>query len=366
MISDKLKAILFFSAIYISFACFVVKDSDSEKFITSDRVSSDSFIFSGEKHFKNMRMLTNGGENAECYWSFDDSKFIFQSTRDGRECDQIYIMNTDGSDVHLVSTGKGRTTCSYFFPDGKSILYASTHLGGDMCPEKPDFSKGYVWALYNDYDIFKSDADGKNLVQLTNIKGYDAEATISPKGDKIIFTSTRDGDIELYSMNLDGSDVKRLTNIPGYDGGAYFSYDGSMIVFRASRPESENELKDFKDNLAQGIVRPSKLEIFVMNADGSKMKQVTNNGKANFGPYFFPDGKRIVFCSNMDDPKGRNFDLYVINIDGTGLERITFNETFDGFPMFSLSDGGKRLVFCSNRFNAKQGETNVFVCDWIE
>jgi Tol biopolymer transport system component len=311
-------------------------------------------------------MLTNGGENAEAYFSFDGSKIIFQSTRPPYECDQIFTMNLDGSDVKLISTGKGRTTCSYFYPDGKSILYASTHPGGDECPPKPDFSKGYVWALYDTYDIFRANPDGSGLTRLTNEKGYDAEATISPKGDKIVFTSTRDGDIELYSMNLDGTDVKRLTNIPGYDGGAYYSYDGSLIVFRASRPQTEEELKDFYNNLAVGLVRPSKLEIYVMNADGSEIRQVTNNGKANFGPYFFPDGKRIIFASNMDDPKGRNFDLYMINIDGSGLERVTYNDTFDGFPMFSLHDGGKKLVFCSNRFNAKQGETNVFICDWIE
>jgi len=326
----------------------------------------DTLIITGEKHFKNMRMLTNGGENAEAYFSFDGSRIIFQSTRDGYDCDRIFTMNTDGSNVKLVSTGTGRTTCSYFYPDGKHILYASTHLGGESCPNKPDMSQGYVWALFDTYDIFKAGDDGSNPVKLTDIKGYDAEATISPMGDKIIFTSTRDGDIELYSMNLDGSDVKRLTSQPGYDGGAYYSYDGTMIVFRASRPETEQELKDFRDLLATGLVRPSKLEIYVMNADGSNIRQVTNNGKANFGPYFFPDGKRIVFCSNMDDQKGRNFDLYMINIDGTGLERITYNDTFDGFPMFSLLDGGKRFVFCSNRFNAKQGETNVFICDWVE
>lgn len=327
---------------------------------------SDSLIYPQEKHFKNMQMLTNGGENAEAYFSFDGSKIIFQTTRPPYECDQIFIMNTDGSNQHLVSTGKGRTTCSYFFPDGNHILYASTHMGGDNCPQKPDFSKGYVWALYKDYDIYKANVDGSSLTKLTDVDGYDAEATISPKGDKIIFTSTRDNDIELYSMNLDGSDVKRLTNAPGYDGGAYYSYDGTKIVFRASRPANDQELKDFRDNLAEHLVRPSKLEIFVMNADGTGMQQVTNNGKANFGPYFFPDDKCIIFCSNMDDPQGRNFDLYKINIDGSGLERITYNDTFDGFPMFSISDGGKKFVFCSNRFNAKQGETNVFICDWVE
>lgn len=328
-------------------------------------ITSDTLIYPQEKHFKNMKMLTNGGENAEAYFSFDGTKIIFQSTGE-YECDQIFTMNTDGSGKQLVSTGTGRTTCSYFYPDGKHILYASTHLGNHQCPQKPDFSKGYVWALYADYEIFKADIDGKNLTQLTSITGYDAEATISPKGDKIVFTSVRNGDIDLYSMNLDGSDVKQLTNIAGYDGGAYYSYDGSMIVFRASRFDNPGELKEYQGLLEQGLIRPSKLEIYVMNADGTGIRQVTSNGKANFGPYFFPDGKRIIFCSNMDDPKGRNFDLYAINVDGTGLERITYNDTFDGFPMFSLNDGGKKFVFCSNRFNAKEGETNVFVCDWIE
>lgn len=335
--------------------------------VTPEDIShkEDTFMVAGEKHLKNIRMLTNGGENAEAYFSFDGSKIIFQATGEF-ECDQIFTMNLDGSDKKLVSTGKGRTTCSYFYPDGKHILYASTHLGGDMCPQKPDYSKGYVWALYNDYDIFTAGTDGSNPTQLTTTKGYDAEATISPKGDRIIFTSTRNGDIDLYSMNLDGSDVKQLTDIPGYDGGAYYSYDGTMIVFRASRFDNPGELKEYQGLLEQGLIRPSKLEIYVMNADGTNIRQVTSNGKANFGPYFFPDGKRIIFCSNQDDQKGRNFDLYAINVDGTGQERITYGDTFDGFPMFSLHDGGKKFVFCSNRFNAKEGETNVFICDWVE
>lgn len=328
--------------------------------------NSDTLIYPQEKHFKNMKMLTNGGENAEAYFSFDGAKIIFQSTRPPYDCDQIFTMNTDGSDLQLVSTGKGRTTCSYYYPDGKHILFASTHLGSEVCPHKPDFSKGYVWALYNDYDIFKADADGSNLVKLTDVKGYDAEATISPKGDKIVFTSTRNGDIDLYSMNSDGSDVKQLTDIAGYDGGAYYSYDGKMIVFRASRFDDPEKLKEYQDLLADGLVRPSRLEIYVMDADGSNKRQVTNNGAANFGPYFFPDGRKIIYCSNQDDPKGRNFDLFAINIDGTGNEKVTYNSTFDGFPMFSLNDGGKKFVFCSNRFNAKEGETNVFICDWVE
>lgn len=334
---------------------------------TSSGVSSgDTLIKPGEKHFKNLKMLTNGGENAEAYFSFDGSKIIFQSTRPPYDCDQIFTMDIDGSNVKLVSTGTGRTTCSYFYPDGKHILYSSTHLGSDVCPHKPDMSKGYTWALYSDYKIFKADVDGSNPVKLTDARGYDAEATISPMGDKIVFTSTRNGDIDLYSMNLDGSDVKQLTDIPGYDGGAYYSYDGKMIVFRASRFDDPVKLKEYQDLLAEGLIRPSKLEIYVMNADGSNIRQVTNNGAANFGPYFFPDGKRIIYCSNQDDPKGRIFELYIINIDGTGNERVTYNDTFDGFPMFSLHDGGKKFLFCSNRFNAKHGETNVFICDWVE
>lgn len=333
---------------------------------SGNSLTGDTLIVEGEKHFKNMRMLTNGGENAEAYFSFDGTKIIFQSTREPFECDQIFTMNIDGSNQTLVSTGKGRTTCSYFYPDGKNILFASTHQASDVCPQKPDFSKGYTWALYADYDIYKAGVDGSNPVKLTDVKGYDAEATISPKGDKIIFTSTRNGDIDLYSMNLDGSDVKQLTDIAGYDGGAYYSYDGSMIVFRASRFDDPAKLKEYQDLLAEGLIRPGMLEIYVMNADGTNIRQVTSNGAANFGPYFFPDGKRIIYCSNQGDPKGRNFDLYMINIDGTGNERVTYGDTFDGFPMFSLHDGGKKFVFCSNRFNAKQGETNVFICDWVE
>lgn len=352
------------SLFFIILSLIILSFNDSNAFL-GNYSGSDTLIYPQEKHFKNMQMLTNGGENAEAYFSFDGSKIIFQSTGE-YECDQIFIMNTDGSGKHLVSTGKGRTTCSYFYPDGKSILYASTHLGGDMCPQKPDHSKGYVWALYSDYEIFHANADGSHPVKLTDVKGYDAEATISPKGDKIVFTSTRNGDIDLYSMDLDGSNVKQLTNIAGYDGGAYYSYDGTMIVFRASRFDDPAKLKEYQDLLAEGLIRPGQLEIYVMNADGSNIRQVTNNGAANFGPYFFPDGKRIIYCSNQGDPKGRNFDLYMINVDGTGNERITYNDTFDGFPMFSLHDGGKKFVFCSNRFNAKQGETNVFICDWVE
>jgi len=356
--------ILYFFICLISILLFSFKSNEITRTNSQDQ---DTLIYPGEKHFKNLRMLTSeGNDNAEAYFSNDGTKIIFQSTRGPYECDQIYMMNIDGSNVHMVNSGKGRTTCAYFFPDDEHILYASTHLGGDFCPPKPDHSMGYVWPIFDTYDIFVGNIDGANLKNLTNIKGYDAEATVSPIGDRIIFTSTRNGDIDIYSMKLDGSDVKQLTDIAGYDGGANYSYDGKMIVWRAMRPKEGDEMNDYKDLLSKNLVKPSALEIYVMNADGSNKIQVTSNGKANFGPYFLPDNKRIVFCSNMDDPERRNFDLYIINVDGSGLERITYYEQFDGFPMFSLNDGGKKFIFCSNRFGLKPHQSNVFLCDWVE
>ena len=334
--------------------------------ILAEQISAqnDEYKFPGEKHLSNIKMLTDGGENAEAYLSFDEKKLIFQSTHGNLKCDQIFIMNIDGSYKKMVSTGKGRTTCSYFLPGDKKIIYASTQLAGDDCPAPPDRAKGYVWELYKSYDIFSADADGTNLQRLTSADGYDAEATVSPKGDKIVFTSTRDGDPEIYTMNLDGSDQTRLTFQKGYDGGPYFSLDGTKIVFRASRPKTAEELADYEDLAENAMFRPTTLEIYIMNADGTDIQQVTNFGKASFAPFFHPDGKRIIFSSNINSKTGRDFDLYIINTDGTGLEQITFNETFDGFPMFTRD--GKHLVFCSNRFDKKEGETNVFIADWVE
>jgi Tol biopolymer transport system component len=324
----------------------------------------DSLLLPAEKHLRNIRQLSFGGENAEAYFSSDGKQLTFQSTRDGRECDQIYSMNTDGSNVKMISTGEGRTTCSYFFPGSKRVLYSSTHLADKQCPPKPDFSRGYVWAVYPGFDIFTAKPDGSDLEQLTSEPGYDAEATISLDGKKIVFTSMRDGDLDIYTMDADGKNVRRLTDQLGYDGGPFWSADGKQIVYRAHHPKTDEEKADYTNLLKRNLIRPSVLEIWVMNADGSNKRQITSNGKANFGPYFFPDGKRIIFSSNIDDPGGRNFDLYLINIDGTGLERITYNETFDGFPMFSPD--GKKLVFASNRNAKKQGETNVFIADWVE
>ena len=329
-----------------------------------DRIDRDFLRFSGEVHFSKINQLTFGGENAEAYFSFDETKLVFQSTRDSFLCDQIYMMNLDGSDVRLLSTGRGRTTCGYFYPQGTRFLYSSTHLVDSDCPPLPDRSRGYVWALYKSFDIFVADLSGNILRQLTSAKGYDAEATISPRGDKIVFTSLRDGDLELYTMNLDGSNIQRLTNMNGYDGGAFYSFDGRKIVYRAFHPQNDDEARNYEQLLEEGLIRPMRLEIFVMDADGRNIVQVTNNGAANFAPFFHPEGKRIIFSSNMNDPVGRNFDLFIINVDGTELKQVTFNETFDGFPMFSRD--GNKLVFASNRNAKKRGETNIFIAEWVD
>ena len=312
--------------------------------------SGDTLHFKGETHFKNIQQLTFGGDNAEAYFSPDGKSIVFQKTspKEGIPCDQIYSgkLPKKGKkfEYKLVSTGKGRTTCAYFMPDNKHILYASTHLADSACPPVPDRSviKKYVWPLYDGFDIFIADLNGKITKQLTNNPGYDAEATVSPKGDKIIFTSTRNGDIDLYLMDMDGSNVKQITFDLGYDGGAWFSPDGSKIVWRASRPTSDEDVKEYKDLLAKGLVAPTKMEVFVANADGSDVKQITNLGNANWAPNFDHTGKRIIFASNHEYKRGFPFNLYMINIDGTGLTKLSRDGGFDAFPLFSTN--GNKLI----------------------
>ena len=329
----------------------------------SDPPAASAGTEAEEVHLTNLRQLTFGGENAEAYYAFDGSRLIFQTKREGVPCDQIYTMDLDGTNVQMVSTGDGRTTCGYFFPGGESILYASTHLGGAECPPEPGFEMGYVWPVYDSYDIFTANQDGSGLTRITDTDGYDAEATIGPDG-RVVFTSVRDGDMEIYSMSGDGSDVRRLTNRMGPDGGPFFSPDGSKIVFRGRELAPGPELEDYRSLLEQGLYRPTTLEIFVMDADGSNLRQVTDLGAANFAPFWHPEGERIIFSSNWHNPEGRNFDLFIVNEDGTGLERITFGDTFDGFPMFSPD--GSQLVFASNRGGRAEGDTNVFIADWVE
>jgi TolB protein len=316
-----------------------------------------------EKHLRNLKQLTFGGQNAEAYFSYDGAKIIFQSTRPPFQCDQIFTMNLDGSDVKLLNSGKGRTTCGYFFPDGKRIIYASTHLAGNACPPAPDRSQGYVWPIYPAYEIFSANIDGSGLTRLTKNRGYDAEGTISSNGKKIVFTSMRSGDLDIYTMTADGSGMRRLTSEKGYDGGPFFSWDGKTIVYRAYHPKSKEDVKEYESLLRQNLIKPMRAEIFIMSADGSNKRQLTNNGAANWAPFLHPNNRQIIFSSNLDDPERRSFSLYMINADGTGLERVTHGARFDSFPM--ISRDGNKLVFASTRNAKEPREFNIFIADWV-
>ena len=317
--------------------------------------------FAGESRLANVRQITFGGENAEAYFSYDGSELIFQSTRGALQCDAIFRMRADGSEVRQLSSGRGVTTCAFIAPDNRSIIYASTHAAHESCPPKPDYSRGYVWPLYPEYEIYRAGPEGENPVALTDSPGYDAEAVYSPKGDRIVFTSVRTGDLELFLMKPDGSGVEQLTDAPGYDGGAFFSLDGEWLVWRASRP-SGAALQDYRALLAEGLIRPAQLDLYIMNLKERKPIRLTDNGAANFGPYWHPDGRHIIFSSNLHNPEGRNFDLFLIDVETRAIERITHYDGFDGFPMFSHD--GKTLVFASNRFGKRKGETNVFIAEW--
>ena len=317
----------------------------------------------GEIHFRNVRQLTNGGENAEAYFSHDGKRLIFQSTRDGRTCDQQYVMNTDGSHVVRASNGVGKTTCGYFMNGDRRILFASSAALEKDCPPRPDPSKGYVWRL-DPFDIYTARPDGSRLRRLTRFGVYTAEGVLSPNGKKLVFTSLKGGDLDIYVMNVDGSGLKQLTHQLGYDGGPWWSPDGKRIVYRAYHPESAAEVATYKDLLAERLVRPNKMDLWIMNADGSDQRQITHLGAASFGPSWTADGRKIIFSSNHHtDPKLGNFDLFLINPDGSGLEQVTTAPTFDGFPMFSPN--GKKLVWASNRHDLNPHETNLFIADWV-
>ncbi|MBI3697969.1 MAG: PD40 domain-containing protein [Acidobacteria bacterium] len=313
-------------------------------------------------HLGNIYQLTFGGQNAESYWAPDGKRLIFQSTRDGAACDQIYIMNADGSGVRMVSTGKGRTTCAYFLPDNQHIVYASTHDAGADCPPPPDRSRGYVWAVYPSYDLYLATDAGRITRRLTDQPGYDAEATVNWRTRKIIYTSMASGDLDLWSMNLDGGGRRRLTRDLGYDGGPVFSRDGKKIVWRAHRPATPAAVDTYKKLLADNLTAPMKMELYIADADGGHPKQLTSFGCAAFAPAFTPDGRRILFASNKNNCDGRQFELFLVDVDGKNLEQVTSFGGFTSFPEFSPD--GKRLVFTSDR-NAKQRyEFNIFVADW--
>ncbi len=341
--------------------------------MAADGLPTDSIQYPEETHFKNVQQLTFGGDNAEAYFSFDGKWIIFQRTnpKEGIMCDEMFIGKVpkqgEKFEYKRVSSGKGRTTCGAFMKDGKHIIYASTHLGADTCPPVPDrkkYGNKYIWPLYDSYDIFMADLDGKIIKQLTHSKGYDAEATLSPDGKKMIYTSDKDGDIDLYIMDLKTGKEKRVTNTLGYDGGAWFSPDGKKIIWRASRPSTEEAIKEYKELLAENLVAPTSMEVFVANADGTNVHQVTHFGQANWAPAFFPDGKRIIFASNQEYKRGFPFNLYSINEDGSNLQKITHEKIFDAFAMFSPK--GKKIIFCSNRNNGGTHDTNIFIADWVE
>lgn len=367
------KSILFISLII---SCFVVLSFTKlhKVFVSPKKMAppADSILYSSEKHFKNVRQLTFAADNAEAYFSFDNKKITFQSNNKSwtQGCDQIFTMPIKGFDTQkkmpkIISTAEGRTTCPYYMPNNKDILFASTHLGNKACPTEASRSGGkYLWNIYDTYDIFVSNSKGKIIKRLTDTPGYDAEATVSPKGDMIVFTSTRSGDLELWTMNIDGTNPKQVTFGLGYDGGAFFSPDGKKLVFRASRPTSEGDIKEYKELLESGLVAPTNMELYTCNIDGSDLKQITKLGKANWAPFFHPSGNKIIFSSNHASTRGFNFNLYMINSDGTSLEKISYDKTFDAFPMFSFD--GKKIIFSSNRNNKGTRDTNLFIADWVE
>jgi TolB protein len=362
------------TAIIPVFAFITISASAKKSFHLEIISSTDTLQYPDEKHFHNLQQLTFGGENAEAYFSPDGKWLIFQRTnsKEGIPCDQIFIgkipeLPGEVFDPKPVSPGKGRTTCGSFTADGQHVIYASTHKGGDSCPPTPDRTKygnKYIWPLYASYDIYMADLNGKITKQLTNSPRYDAEATVSPDGKKMLFTSLRDGDLELYVMNLRNGKTTRITHELGYDGGAWFSPDGTKIIWRASRPKTEQEIKEYKGLLAQDLVAPTSMEVFVANADGSNPQQVTQLGQANWAPAFMPDSKRIIFASNHEYKRGFPFNLYTANRDGSNLQKISRDKGFDAFPMFSPD--GKRIVFCSNRNNGGTRDTNIFIADWVE
>jgi TolB protein len=341
-------------------------------YLTALYGQTDTLHYPEERHFKNIQQLTFGADNAEAYLSYDGKWIVFQRTapKEGVLCDQIFIGKVPKKEekfrYQMVSSGKGRTTCAFFTKDNKHIIYASTYENADTCPPLPDRSKygnKYIWPVYSSYDIYMADLKGKIIKKLTNTPGYDAEGTLSPDGTKMIFTSTRNGDLDLYVMNLKTGETKQVTNTTGYDGGAWFSPDGKKIVWRASRPKTDAEIKEYKDLLKEGLVAPIQMEVFIANADGSDAKQITSLGQANWAPNFLPDG-RIIFCSDYEYPRGFPFNMYIMSADGTHIEKISRDKGFDAFPMFSRD--GKKIIFCSNRNNGGTHDTNIFIADWME
>ena len=323
-----------------------------------------------EVHLKNIKRLTFGGQNAEAYFSPDGKYITFQSNRDSLPCDQIFIMDTTGKILRMVSTGEGRTTCSFFL-DNDHIMFASTHeTMGPECPENPlvyqimKKEKRYVWPLYN-YDLYIRDLRTNELKKLFGSPAYEAELEGPSPDGKIVFTSAKDGDLELYILDPPYTgEPRRLTFTPGYDGGSFFSKSGRYIVYRADHIKDSTELKKYREYLQKGLLLAGHLEIYVYDLQTDSTWQVTHTPKevTNFAPFMTPDEKRIIFVSNLDAPGTWEFQLYIIDIDGKNLERVTYMGTFNSFPMFSPD--GKKLLFVSNRGTKKPRNYDVYIADW--
>jgi Tol biopolymer transport system component len=334
-----------------------------------DKEAGRTLLFE-DRHMQNVTRLTNDGDNGEAYFSWDGKKLIFQSSREGYACDKIWTMNIDGSGKRMVSPDHGANTCSFFFPDGRIVFASTNHLPG-ACPSRPETPKGarYVWPLYP-YDIFTANADGSGLTKITDNPKYDAEPVVSSDGKQIVFGSQREGNFDVYSMNADGTNIRRLTDRMGYNGGPWYSPDNTKIVWRAWYPETAAEKAQWKDCMEKNYILAFPLDLWIMDADGSNKRMILHNGATNFAPSWHPDGRRILFSSNMDDWRedikqyGHNFELYLIDLDGANLTRLTFNTTFDSFPLFSPD--GKKLVWASNRNPQKPHETDIYIADWVE
>lgn len=370
----KLNILTIITVLFFAVSCENANNPHSGDYHSKSVAKADTTVhYKQEKHLKNIKQLTNGGDNAEAYFSFNDKMITFQAKNPAwnAPCDQIYTFSFADGDMldkkpKLISEGLGRTTCSYFMPGDTTIIYASTRSGGDACPPDPAKREDgkYVWPIYADFDIYVANLKGEVIDTLVSGPGYDAEATVSRQGNKIVFTSDRSGDLELYTCDIDGSNQKQITHELGYDGGAFFSPDGTKLIFRSSRPKTDEDIKVYKDLLKQGLVMPTNMELYICNVDGSDLRQITHLGKANWAPYFHPSGKKVIFSSNHKGERGFEFNLFMINIDGTGLEQITYDHIFDAFPMFS--NDGKKLIFSSNRNNGGTSNTNLFIADWVD
>ena len=310
-------------------------------------------------HLTNVRQVTSGLSRAgEGYFSPDGRSVIFQAVpylvpsifhhpKPDEDGYQIYtgVLDLD-TPARMVSTGKGRCTCPFFHPSGKSILFASTHLSPstEAAPSKgPAYSRTerYRWEFPETMDIFSASPDGGNLKRLTDTPGYDAEGSYSADGSRIVFTSFRDGDAEIYIMDADGKNPRRITHAKGYDGGPFFSPDGKRIIYRSDR--KGNDL----------------LQVYVNNTEGTAERALTQNEFVNWGPYWHPDGSHVIYATSKHGHS--NYELYLMNVDSGAEERITYHEGFDGLPVFSPD--GKRLMWTSSGRTTDR-KSQLFIADF--